>query len=142
MGIALTAIGGLLVLVGFFACVGVTGNLVLWLKLRKLDRHGVQGEAVSSLHDLMNGKFRVHYRVNLPDGGQSDSFYETQVTEPEPLGSAAVVVYDRRLPRRAKVGTMEAVREQCASEGRVVKWATAFGVSAMALGIALNVLAP
>ncbi|MGW4158764.1 hypothetical protein [Streptomyces sp. NPDC004788] len=130
---ALAVIGALLVVIGLFALIAVTGNLVLWLKLRALVRHGVQGDAVSYHHDWMNRKFRVHYRIHV-DGGRSGEFYELQVTEPEPVGSVATVVYDPRRPGRAMLGTEKTVLAKYRSETGVLKFCAAFGIPVAALG--------
>ncbi|MFF9849486.1 DUF3592 domain-containing protein [Streptomyces litmocidini] len=133
-------VGALIMAVGGFALFVTIGNVLLWSKMRKLRRHGVQGEAVSVLHDWMEGKHRVHYRVILPDPDENRQFYETQVKEPEPIGSVAAVVYDRRRPTRAIVGTMEKVDAIHRSEGGVVKFVWAFGLSTILLGRALVAL--
>ncbi|MFF0751417.1 DUF3592 domain-containing protein [Streptomyces sp. NPDC004267] len=139
MARALAVIGALLIVVGGFALLVTTGGIALCLKLRALVRRGVEGDAVSYHHDWMNKKYRVHYRIDL-DGGRSGDFYELQVTQPEPVGSVARVVYDPRRPNRAMVGTEKTVLAKYRSETGVLKYLTGFGVPVVALGSLLVAL--
>ncbi|MFE3638563.1 DUF3592 domain-containing protein [Streptomyces sp. NPDC059168] len=128
----LVVVGVVLVMVGLAAVVFTVGNLVEFLRLRALERRGVEGEAVSVLQDWMNRKYRVHYRVCLPEDGRDEQFYELSVKEPEPMGTVFPVVYDRKKPSRAKLGTRKDI--DFATEGLIVKFAWGIGVPAIALG--------
>ncbi|MFE1787554.1 MULTISPECIES: DUF3592 domain-containing protein [Streptomyces] len=128
----LVVVGVVLVMVGLAAVVFTLGNLVEFLRMRALERRGIEGEAVSVVQDWMNHKYRVHYRVCLPEGGRDERFYEVGVEEPEPLGTVFPVVYDRKKPSRAKLGTRQNI--DFATEGLIVKLAWGIGVPAIALG--------
>ncbi|MGW9437549.1 hypothetical protein [Streptomyces sp. NPDC055607] len=108
---------------------------MMFLRRRKLELRGVEGEAVSSMHDFMNGKFRVHYRISLPGGERVAYFYELQVTEPDPVGTVVPVVYDRKRPSRAQTGTLADV--DSSSEGWIAKHVTGGAVAAFVLGLVL-----
>lgn len=101
----LVVVGVVLVMVGLAAVAFTVGNLVEFLRLRVLERRGVEGEAVSVLQDWMNHKYRVHYRVCVPEDGRDERFYVLSVEEPDPMGTVFPVIYDRKKPSRAKLGT-------------------------------------
>ncbi|MFD3946877.1 DUF3592 domain-containing protein [Streptomyces sp. NPDC058579] len=127
--------GSCLAIVGGFTALVTTGNVVMFLRLRALERRGVQGEAVSWAHDVMNGKIRVHYRVSLPEGERDGNFYELQLQEPAPVGTVVPVVYDRKRPSRAKTGAPEDI--DSSSEGWIAKYVTGGGLVVLVLGIVL-----
>lgn len=77
--------------------------------LSALERHGVEGEAIAVRQDRMAGQARVYFEVRLPDGERGSEFYELFLTSPGPVGTVMPVVYDRRKPRRAKIGTRQEI---------------------------------
>jgi hypothetical protein len=77
--------------------------------LSALERHGVEGEAIAVRQDVMAGQARIYFEVRLPEGGRSSEFYELFLTSPGPVGTVMPVVYDRRKPRRAKIGTRQEI---------------------------------
>ncbi|MEV5706866.1 hypothetical protein [Actinoallomurus sp. NPDC052274] len=81
--------------------------MVKWLKLRRLQRHGVEGEAVSTLQEWIRGGHRVYYDVRLDEGSPRASFIEVGPEPRGPVGTVVPVVYDRRKPKRAQTGTLE-----------------------------------
>ncbi|MEU4272970.1 DUF3592 domain-containing protein [Streptomyces sp. NPDC026092] len=136
MGQFFYVVGACLAIVGGFFALVTTGNVLTFLRLRALERRGVEGEAVSYAHDVMNGKIRVHYRVSLPEGERQGDFYELQVQEPAPVGTVVPVVYDRKRPSRAKTGALEDI--DSSSEGWIAKYVTGGGLALLALGIVLG----
>ncbi|MET9733790.1 hypothetical protein ABZZ79_25000 [Streptomyces sp. NPDC006458] len=102
MGLVLMGLGALIWFLDL-------GGLLEFLKLRKLKRRGVQGEAVSTLHDWIEGRQRVYYDVLLPGASPQSRpprFVEIGVEPRGPVGTVVPVVYDRRRASRARTGTL------------------------------------
>jgi hypothetical protein len=77
--------------------------------LSGLERHGVEGEAIAIRQDRVAGQARVYFEVRLPEGEPRSEFYELFLTSPGPEGTVMPVVYDRRKPSRAKIGTRQEI---------------------------------
>ncbi|WP_460068751.1 DUF3592 domain-containing protein [Streptomyces sp. YKOK-I1] len=96
----------------FFVFLGTCGLIIqlqsLWdyRRLRRLERHGVEGEATIVRTQPARGlTLRFFFAVRLPGGESGGEFSEVLL---EPVGSPGDVVpalYDPGDPRRAKTGT-------------------------------------
>ena len=97
-----------LVALGVFACFINSAGMVKCLKLRRLQRRGVEGEAVSTLQEwIRGGGHRVYYDICLDEGSARASFIEVGPEPRGPVGTVVPVVYDRRKPKRAQTGTLK-----------------------------------
>ncbi|MEV7202212.1 hypothetical protein [Streptomyces griseoluteus] len=132
-GIAVTGI--ILMILGGLICFANSGGLLLFLKLRNLQRHGVEGEAVSTLQEWISKGHRVYYDLKLPEGSPLTSFIEVGAEPRGPVGAVVPVVYDRRQPKRAKTGTLADI--EVAEELFYVKVFWVPGLACVVLGAVL-----
>ncbi|MEU0810423.1 DUF3592 domain-containing protein [Streptomyces sp. NPDC005970] len=110
MRAVLAMAGIILIVLGIVACVLNLGGLLIFLKLRQLKRHGVEGEAVSELQEWINSGHRVYYKIvvhGISPQKRSPRFIEVGPEPQGPVGTVVPVVYDRRKPSRAKTGRLE-----------------------------------
>lgn len=131
----LFVVGTICVVLGLLASVAQLGNLVEYRRMRALERRGVEGEAVSVAHGWRDGRICVYYRVLLPAGDRVPTFYELTNEMPDPLGTVFPVVYDRKNPRRAMIGTTEDI--DSTAEGQIVKYVGGGGLLTFAVGLLL-----
>ncbi|MFC9856152.1 MULTISPECIES: hypothetical protein [unclassified Streptomyces] len=114
-------VGFVLIGIGALTCFANSGGLVAFLTLRNLKWRGVEGEAVSTLHEWTSSGHRVYYTVLLPEGSpqsQPPQFIEVGVEPRGPVGTVVPVVYDRRRPSRARTGTLPDINDLDLSEKR------------------------
>ncbi|MFD3924571.1 hypothetical protein [Streptomyces sp. NPDC058614] len=105
----IAGVGFVLMGLGALICFLNLTGLLQFLKLRKLQRYGVEGEAVSTREELLSSGPHVFYEILLPDSSIRDyppSFEEVGVDPQGPVGTLVPVVYDRRKPSRAKTGKL------------------------------------
>ncbi|MBK3566466.1 DUF3592 domain-containing protein [Streptomyces sp. MBT62] len=137
------AVGIIVMGIGALMCFANSGGLVKFLKLRNLKRHGVQGEAVSTLQEWISGGHRVYYLVLLPgapSGSRQPHFIEVGVEPRGPVGTVVPVVYDRRNPDRARTGTLADIADiDLSDDWRFVKLFWVPGLTLVALGALLAI---
>ncbi|MGW1008385.1 hypothetical protein [Streptomyces sp. NPDC002520] len=104
----IAGVGFVLMGLGALICFLDLTGLLRFLKLRHLQRHGVEGEAASMRQEWIRKRHRVYYPLRLPKDParrQVPRFIEVGVEPRGPVGTVVPAVYDPRKPSRAKTGT-------------------------------------
>ncbi|MEU0600561.1 DUF3592 domain-containing protein [Streptomyces sp. NPDC006393] len=130
-GVVLAALGGVLLW-------GTTGNLYPQWKLRRLQRHGIEGEAESVLEEGIRGGPRITYVIRLPDGEAVARFMETGVPSRGPVGTVVPVMYDRHKPSRARTGTLADIDPT--EDGLYLRFFWGTGLALIAVGVVLGLV--
>ncbi|MBK3576825.1 hypothetical protein JHN63_24060 [Streptomyces sp. MBT65] len=132
--------GFVLMGIGVLLCFANSGGFVKFMKLRSLERHGVEGEAVSDLQEWISSGHRVYYHIRIPGAPPQDEpphFIEVGPEPRGPVGTVVPVVYDRRKPKRAKTGSLAEI-DSSQERGMVVFfWAP--GLALIAVGAVLAI---
>lgn len=138
MSVILAVTGIVLISIGMVACMLNSGGLFIFLKLRNLKRHGVEGEAVSELQEWIRSGHRVYYYVRLPGAAPQSvppRFIEVGREPRGPVGTVVPVVYHRRKPSRAMTGKLADI--DLSDEWGGVKAFRGTGFACIGLGLVL-----
>ncbi|MER5218701.1 DUF3592 domain-containing protein [Streptomyces sp. NPDC002838] len=131
----IAGVGFVLMGIGSLLCFANSGGLVEYLKLRNLERHGVEGEAVSPREEWLSSGPHVFYKILLPESsprGYAPFFEEVGANPRGPVGTVVPVVYDRRKPTRAKTGVLSDIDSSEERFHVALFWAP--GLALMAVG--------
>ncbi|OUC96943.1 DUF3592 domain-containing protein [Streptomyces swartbergensis] len=131
----LLALGFVLVFLATISLLMQLQSFLTHRHLSSLERHGVEGEAIAIRRDVMAGQARVYFEVRLPEGEPRSEFYELFLTSPGPDGTVMPVVYDRRKPSRAKIGTRQEINFR--AERRLVQVMGGGGLVMFVVGVVL-----
>ncbi|WP_208029951.1 hypothetical protein [Streptomyces cyanogenus] len=122
---------------GALLCFLNSGGLLEFVKLWKLQRYGVEGEAVSWRQEWISSGHRVFHEIQLPGGVRPVNFIEVGVAPRGPVGDAVPVVYDRRKPKRARTGRLADI--ELGDEWLGVKLFWVPGLACIAVGTVLYI---
>ncbi|MEU6377507.1 DUF3592 domain-containing protein [Streptomyces sp. NPDC046909] len=134
----MAGVGFTLVGLGALICFLNLTGLLKFLKQRKLQRRGVEGEAFSERQEWIREGHRVYYQIRLPeDSGRrrAPRFIEVGVEPRGPVGTTVPVVYDPSRPSRAKTGTLADI--DLSEERVMVMFFWIPGLACVAVGAAL-----
>ena len=130
--------GVILVVLDVVAYTLNSGGLVIFLKLRNLKRHDVEGEGVSELQEWISSGQRVYYYVRLPGAAPQSvppRFIEVGPEPQGPVGTVVPVVYDSRKRSRARTGKLADIDLSDEWGGVKAFWGTGF--ACIGLGLVL-----
>ncbi len=136
----IAGVGFVLMGIGVLLCFANSGGFVKFMKLRSLERHGVEGEAVSDLQEWISSGHRVYYHVRIPGAPPQDTppqFIEVGPEPRGPVGTVVPVVYDRRKPKRAKTGSLAEI--DSSEERGMVMFFWVPGLTLIIVGAALAI---
>jgi hypothetical protein len=97
-------LGLFFIFLGTVALAAQWGSFLDYRRLRKLERHGVEGEATITQRCAVRGHERYLFAVRLPDGASAAEFSEEHWKPLGQPGAVLPVIYDPAKPKRAKTG--------------------------------------
>ncbi|GAA3374287.1 hypothetical protein GCM10020367_37590 [Streptomyces sannanensis] len=142
MGVVLVVAGSFIAFAGLAFSSVVIPHLTAFLRYRHLEWNGVAGEAVCVAHaPTADARTKVFLDIRVQgEEGRTVRMSERQYPPPVAVGEVRPVVYDRRDPRRAKIG-VAGVDFGSRSELGVARRLLLVGLPVFALGALLVVIA-
>ncbi len=142
MGFALVVVGSFLAFAGLVFSVVSIPHFTAFLRNQNLERNGIAGEAICVSHaPTADTRTQVFLDIRVQgEEGRAVRIRQLQYSPPVEIGAVCQVVYDRRNPRRAKIG-VAGIDFDSRSELRAAGRLLLLGLPVFVLGSVLVVIA-